>query len=44
MPGGYLKRETAFIGQDAFSRLVAAKIPEDQRRSLHSSIEQLENG
>jgi hypothetical protein len=38
-----LTRERAAIGQDAFSRLVAAKVPRDLRQSLHSGIGGLEN-
>jgi hypothetical protein len=39
---GWLKRERAVLGQDAFSQLVAAKVPQELQQSLGSGIEGLE--
>jgi tetratricopeptide (TPR) repeat protein len=39
----YLKRERGVIGQDAFSQLVTAKLPQVLQRSLYSGIQGLEN-
>lgn len=44
-PGGLrnLKQERAIIGQAAFDRLAAAKIPQDLRTSLDAGIQNAEN-
>jgi hypothetical protein len=39
----HLKQERAVIGQDAFSQLATAKIPQDLQPSLYSGIESAEN-
>ena len=38
-----LKPESAIIGQDAFARLVTAKVPADLQSSLYSGIESVED-
>jgi hypothetical protein len=39
----HLKRERAAIGQDAFSQLVTAKVPQDLQPSLTAGIDSAEN-
>jgi hypothetical protein len=39
----YLRRERAILGQAAFGRLAAAKVPQDLRQSLGSGIDGAED-